>query len=64
MAQNEMSAKRALPERVRSLEGLGVTALPCALGQNAHQCHDDCGSDLGHVLSFTVPDADFLRPNV
>ena len=25
MAQNEMKAKPALPERVRSMEGLGVT---------------------------------------
>ena len=25
MAQNEMNAKPALPERVRSMEGLGVT---------------------------------------
>ena len=28
MAQNEMKAKPALPERVRSMEGLGVGALP------------------------------------
>ena len=27
MAQNEMKAKPALPERVRSMEGLGVTLL-------------------------------------
>ena len=27
MAQNEMKAKPALPERVRSMEGLGRTAL-------------------------------------
>ena len=26
LAQNEMKAKRALPERVRSMEGLGLTA--------------------------------------
>ena len=30
MAQNEMKAKAALPERVRSMEGLGVT-VPAAL---------------------------------
>ena len=28
MAQNEMKAKPALPERVRSMEGLGVTVCP------------------------------------
>ena len=27
MAQNEMKAKPALPERVRSMEGLGVIAV-------------------------------------
>ena len=28
MGKNEMKAKPALPERVRSMEGLGVGALP------------------------------------
>ena len=28
MAQNEMKAKPALPERVRSMEGLGLTVCP------------------------------------
>ena len=28
MAQNEMKAKPALPERVRSMEGLGVIVCP------------------------------------
>ena len=28
MAQNEMKVKPALPERVRSMEGLGVTVCP------------------------------------
>ena len=27
LAQNEMKAKPALPERVRSMEGLGVTVV-------------------------------------
>ena len=32
MAQNEMKAKPALPERVRSMEGLGIACSPATEG--------------------------------
>ena len=49
MAQNEMRAEPALPERVRSMEGLGVCAvdrldiLVCELlTEPAHTVEDKC----------------------
>ena len=55
MAQNEMKAKPALPERVRSMEGLGVrlerddTVLILAVGKPAVPAHD---GDAVHELCF------------
>ena len=56
MAQNEMKAKPALPERVRSMEGLGVILEPpdvldeCAKGYRCEAAQQEwCSLENQHV---------------
>ena len=54
MAQNEMEAKPALPERVRSMEGLGVAARRARAGaavQAIAKVVPRLGSELFMMLS-------------
>ena len=50
MAQNEMKAKPALPERVRSMEGLGVTV--CCERESQPTRKEFMNGDLGALLEM------------
>ena len=69
MAQNEMKAKPALPERVRSMEGLGISVLPLALkdlrSQYVHgkRQQDRAGSDFGQDCEVCAKRMEFDRGN-